>query len=134
VPDVTGQPTWVVIVLAALTLIGTVSVATITARTRKSATQDGEAQATLSEGGKVDTSVVVLQAALDHLARVAEREAAESDEARKETATLRGQLERTMGQLHEAHRRADQAEAALATCRAHAELLSQQAMRRGRDD
>lgn len=133
-PDVTGQPAWVVIVLALLTLTGTVAVAYITARSRKSATQTEADQATLSEGGKVDTSVVVLQAALDHLARVAEREAAESDEARRETATLRAKLENTLGQLQEAHHRADQAEQALIACRAHAELLSQQAMRRGLDD
>lgn len=133
-PDVTGQPTWVVVVLAALTLIGTVSVAWITARARKSATQDGGEQATLSEGGQADTSVVIAQAALEHLARIADREAAESDEARKETATLRATLERTLGQLFEAQRRAERAEADLIACRAHAELLSRQAMRRGRDD
>jgi hypothetical protein len=123
-----------VIVLAALTLAGTVAVALITARARKSGTQDGDEQATLSEGGRPDTSVVIAQAALDHLARVAEREAAESDEARKETATLRSKLERTLGQLYEAQQRAVRAESDLVACRAHAELLSRQAMRRGRDD
>lgn len=134
-PDVTGQPPWVVIVLASLTLISTVAVAIISSRSRKSATQDDEGQATLTEsGGGQDPSVMVLTAALDHLARVAEREAAESDEARRETATLRAQLEQTMGQLHEARRRADQAEASLEACREHARLLSQQALRRGTDD
>jgi site-specific recombinase len=124
-----------VIVLASLTLISTVAVAIISSRSRKSATQDDEGQATLTESGTAqDPSVMVLTAALDHLARVAEREAAESDEARRETATLRAQLEQMMGQLHEARRRAEQAESALAVCREHARLLSQQALQRGADD
>lgn len=135
VPDITGQPAWVVIVVMVLVVAATLGVAFLAylGARRKSATQGETEQATLPSGGENPT-VLVMQAALDHLARVADREAAESEEARKEAAALRTRLEE---QLHEVVRlQAQIAEksAALARCEARAEALSEQAFRRGRHE
>lgn len=133
VPDATTQPIWVVIVLAVIGLIGTLGVALLSSRAGKSTTQEDGGQATLPEGAGADPTAAVLQSALEHLARVADREAAESEEARKETAVLRERLEAVASQLQVAHQRAERAEADLAACRAHADILSRQAFRRGDD-
>lgn len=130
VPDAAAQPAWVVIVLAVLGLLGTLGVAFLTSRSRKSTTQDDGGQATLPEGGP-DPTAVVLQSALEHLARVADREATESEQARKETAQLRRKLETALAELQGVRARAERAEADLAACRAHAEILSRQAFHRG---
>lgn len=129
VPDVTGQPAWVIVVLAVLAVVSTLGVAWFANRSRKSATAEEQPQATLPGGGQ-DTTAVVIQSALDHLARVAEREAAESTEARREMADLRRSLETARADYAAILRRAEEAEASLALCRQHASLLADKAFRR----
>jgi hypothetical protein len=132
VPDITGQPAWVVIVIMFLTVSATLGVAFLTTR-RKSVNQEEGEQATLPSG-ETSPTVLVMHAALDHLARVADREAAESEEARKEAAALRTRLEE---QLHEVVRLQSlitETREALTRCQARAEFLSEQAFRRGEHD
>jgi hypothetical protein len=124
----------VVVVLGVLTLLGMVSVAWLTNRARKSTTHEDAGQATLPEGKAPDGTMVVLQAALDHLAEVAQREANESAEARREAATLRRQLEQSTADFQAAKHRAEQAEASLAACRERAQLLSERARHVGGEE
>lgn len=133
VPDITGQPAWVVVILAVLAVASTLGVAWLTSRSRKSATADRAEQATLPESGQ-DATVVVIQSALDHLAKVAEREAVESTQAREKVEELRQALQDTKSDLVEALRRAEQAEALLTACREHARLLTIEAFRKGDKD
>lgn len=132
VPDA-AQPVWLVVVLAVLGLVGTLGVAYLASRAAKSTPPEVGEQGTLSTGGRADPTAAVLQSALDHLARVADRDAAESEDARRETAVLRQRLEAVASELQEVRARAQRAEADLAACRAHADLLSRQAFRRGSD-
>ena len=125
--DITGQPPWVVIILACLGLAGTVVVAWLAARNRKTTTQDDAGQATLAPGQ--DPMLGMLQKAMDHLAAVAERADAESDQAREERDRMRIDLERTRHDLAAALRRAESAEASLTACREHASILIQQVNR-----
>lgn len=127
-PDISGQPPWVVIVLAVLGLSGTVLVAWLAARNRKTTTQDGEGQATLG-GSTPDPMLGMLQKAMDHLAATAERESAESEQAREETAAMHRQLGLAQADLASALRRAEHAEAQLTACREHSQLLIQQLQR-----
>jgi uncharacterized protein (DUF3084 family) len=126
VPDITGQPPWVVIILAALGLAGTIGVAWLASRNRKSATRDDDGQATMAPSQDL---LGMLQKAMDHLAATAERESAESDQAREEAASMRRELEQTKMELASALHRAQSAEAQLTACREHATALIQQVQR-----
>lgn len=132
VPDITGQPAWVVIVIMFLTVSGALGVAFLTTR-RKSANQEAAEQATLPSG-ETSPTVLVMHAALDHLARVADREAAESEEARKEAAALRTQLQEQLHEVVRLQRVVAETREALTRCEVRAEFLSQQAFRKGDHD
>jgi uncharacterized membrane protein len=139
-PDLTGQPGWVYIVVVALTTFGTLGLAWIKRGERARAAEDPttprpvDAKAVPSlPGATPPDATLVIQGALEHLAHVAEREALESREARSETADLRRELLVCGTELTTALRRAEAAEAELVRCRVQAELLSRQAFRKGPD-
>jgi hypothetical protein len=132
-PDITGQPAWVVIVIMVLTVSASIGVAYLANRNRKQATDDKGEQDALPSGVNSPT-VLVMRAALDHLARVADREAGESEEARKEAAALRTRLEEQLHEMVNIQAKLTEALTALARCQAHAEILSEQAFRKGHHD
>lgn len=143
-PDLTGQPSWVVVVVIALVTAGSVGLAWIKRGERPkteepAAARPVDAQAVPSVSGTPPSDATqVIQSALEHLAAVAAREALESKEARAETtvsraetAELRRDLLTCGTELNKALRRAESAEAELTRCRAQAELLGRQAFQRG---
>lgn len=146
-PDLTGQPGWVYIVVVGLTTLGTLGLAWIKRGDKARQSEDTttprpvDAQAVPSlPGATPPDATLVIQGALEHLARVAEREALESKEARAETsvsraetADLRRELLVCGTELTTALRRAEAAEAELARCRMQADVLSRQAFRKGPD-
>lgn len=134
VPDVTGQPAWVAVVLGVLGLMAVLGTAWLAAWARKSGTQEGAEQATLPASKGPDPTVSALQAAMDHLARVAERDAAESEEARKETESMRRKLDKALGQLHETRTTAEQIRRELDKCRAQTRFISRRALEDGGED
>ena len=136
-PDLAGQPSWVYVVVIALTTAGSIGLALIKRgdRERKPeeppAARPVDAQTVPSiPGTSHPDATLAIQGALEHLARVAEREASESKEARAETAELRRELVACGIELAAAMRRAEVAEADLSRARAHAELLGRQAFRK----
>jgi len=100
-PDLAGQPPWVVVVVFFLFVAGTLGVTWI--RRGRPEVADGEEAQSASqlEPGAVPSALTstdnsantVAQTALMHLAAVAEREAAESAAARIEADRLRERLE-----------------------------------------
>lgn len=133
IPDLAGQPAWVVVVVSVLFVVGSVGTAWLR-RGKPEAEEDpeGETARPVESGavpslttGSGDHATLVIQKALDHLAS----EAQESREARAETATLRRELESVRAELL---RRTADLEAAvghLARCEARAELLAERAQR-----
>lgn len=101
-PDLAGQPPWVVVIVFFLFVAGTLGVTWIR-RGRPEVTEGEDAQtAGPIESGAVPSALTsadngahaVVQTALMHLAAVAEREAAESAAARSEAAKLQERLDR----------------------------------------
>lgn len=137
-PDLAGQPGWVVAVVTFLFTVGTLGAAWLRRRP-DAAVEDGEdASARPVEPGAVpslppaphDGATLAIQKALDHLAA----EAAESREARAETAVLRRELEAMRLELAQRTQERDAAQTLLTRCEARADLLAQQAERRGGHD
>lgn len=135
-PDLTGQPAWVVVVVVALFTAGTLGTAWLRRRDGGEPEPEDDATARPVESGAVpslpsaphDGATLAIQKALDHLAA----EAAESREARAETAALRRELEAMREELAQRTRQRDAAQELLVRCEARAELLTQQAQdRRG---
>lgn len=134
-PDLAGQPGWVVAVVAFLFTAGSLGTALIRRNDGGSAEDEQDASARPLEAGAVaslppaphDGATLAIQKALDHLAA----EAAESREARAETAVLRRELEAMREELAEKTRVLAEAQGLLARCEARAELLAQQADRWG---
>jgi hypothetical protein len=145
-PDLTGQPGWVYVVVVGLTTLGSAGLALIKRGEKTRTTENpaierpATAQAVPSpSAASPANATLVIQGALEHLARVAEREALESKEARAETtvsraetAELRKDLLACGTALTAALRRAEAAEQELTRCRAQAELLGRQAYEKGR--
>lgn len=135
-PDLTGQPGWVVVTVMLLFLLGVLGV-TYLRRTGRRDEEEQKAQIPPSDDARAVPSsstgseMSLVQAALDHMARTADRESRESEEARRESAELRRQLHECGVGLAAALDRASTAERELVACRAQAELLSRQAFRRG---
>ncbi len=136
-PDLTGQPSWVYVVVSALVIAGTLGLAWIKRGSRTADPEDpaagrpvdAQAVPSITAGGLDATQVI--QVSLEHLARVAEREALESREARAETAALRRELVECGTELTAATRRAELAELELSRCQEHARVLGRQAFEKG---
>jgi hypothetical protein len=100
-PDLAGQPPWVVVVVFFLFVAGTLGMTWIRRDRADAAEVEAAQNASPLEPGAVPSALTsadsgahnVAQAALMHLAAVAEREAAESAAARLEADKLRERLE-----------------------------------------
>jgi len=137
-PDLTGQPPWVVIIVTALVVFGGLGVAALSRRAGQGdkdpqlpPSDRGEPEALPS--GTTNPAIQVLERALQELAEVARREAAESVEARKDAEVLRTRLEECAQAARAADRALHAAESArqdaireLAECRAYANVLAEQ--------
>jgi hypothetical protein len=94
-PDLAGQPPWVVITVVVLTVLGTLGVAWLRRGNPdpdSDAIDQGNSANVPLESGAHD-AVLVVGKALDHLAEVARREALESDSERAEARLLRQRLD-----------------------------------------
>lgn len=132
-PDLAGQPGWVVAVVAGLFTVGSLGAAWL--RTRPSSravdSSDDDAEPSELEAGAVpstpptphDGATLTLHRTLDFLAA----EAAESREARAEAALTRKELEAVRADLNRLTHDLAAANAQLVRCEARAELLEEQA-------
>lgn len=155
IPDLSGQPPWVVITVMALFFAGSIGLAWVRRRTPggdDQALEDGQvanARPPSVEGvpshatpnGHVDSTALVIKQALDHLAQTAEREANESQEARAESARYRAEVERLRQELIQCDRDRERAVVALesaqlrlARCNDRCKKLAQEALERGAVD
>lgn len=135
-PDLAGQPGWVVAVVAFLFTVGTLGAAHLRNRSPR-AIEPAEDDAGTSElePGAVpslppaahDGATLTLHRTLDFLAA----EAAESREARAEAAQIRKELEAVRADLNRLTHEHAAALAKLGRCEARAELLEEQARHRG---
>lgn len=138
-PDLTGQPPWVVIIVVAMVVAGGVGIAALSRRAGAEEEEPeqlapaDEADQQALPSGTTDPAIQVLERALQELAEVARREAAESAEARKDVEVLRTRLDQCAQDVHaarqdvhtaDANRR--EAERQLTECRSHANLLAEQ--------
>lgn len=141
IPDLTGQPAWVVVVVAFLFVSGALGLAYLRARGKAAPEEDPPE---VRPGGAPQLEAAApgpagyIDRAIQHLAEVAEREAQESRDARAETREVRAQAEThrqeaddLRRQLVECRQEVLSARAELARCEARAELLVQQAHRQG---
>jgi predicted Zn-dependent protease len=131
-PDLSGQPPWVIVVVAGLTVAGSIAGAILQggerrARKKRKREIDNDAKATAALPQGVPSSSVgptdVLHASVTAIIEQARRESAEAVEARAETRALRARYEQAMVELEEARRVANRANADLGRCRAHVEEL-----------
>lgn len=117
VPPLEGQPAWVVIIVAVLTVAGGLGIAYIAARARSSPHQE-KTPVTVRSGNPDAMDVIHL--AIEHLADMARRESEQSDESQREANRLREQLQK-------AEQRLAQAQRDLETCQEHARKLAAKA-------
>lgn len=136
-PDLAGQPGWVVAVVVSLFTVGSLGAAWLRNRSPGRAVEPAEDEARPSElePGAVpsvspapqDGATLTLHRTLDFLAA----EAAESREARAEAATIRKELETVREELSRSRQEHAATVARLTRCEARTELLEEQARRRG---
>lgn len=129
-PDLSGQPGWVVVVVVALLVAGTVGVRWVAARTGQA---DEEEDATegdrpaLPAGGSDAHTALVLTKALDLLAN----EAAESQGARAEADQLRDELLTCSTERDRLAQVATTAQAELEKCNRECRKLAMRALEMG---
>lgn len=111
-PNLEGQPAWVVVVVVALFVLGTLGWAYLRRE------QPDDARPELSESGAATLAPdgghaavgETLRAALDHLAESAHREALEAETERNRAAELQQRLEACAGELLVVRHRLEQCE------------------------
>lgn len=136
-PNLEGQPGWVVVLVMALVVFGGLGTAYLAKRRPKEVTTqpaDEDKQATLStrNGGDASTMAVV-QAAIDHLAETARAATAGEDKAEREAEQLRIELQRKADELNECQRNLADCKRELADCERDARQLAMRAWREGPD-
>ena len=105
-PDLAGQPPWVVVTVMVLFVLGSLGVAWLR-RGNPDPDSDG-----IEQGGSANVpveagahdAVLVVGKALDHLAEVARREALESDSERAEARLLRQRLDECEDEVEQLRR------------------------------
>lgn len=129
-PDLSGQPAWVIIVVVGLMAFGSVGGAIMQRgekRRRKKRERDNDDDPAIEHRHGVPSLPAgqpdVLHASVTAIIEAARRESAEANEARAETRALRVRYEQAMAELEEARRVASRANADLGRCRAHVERL-----------
>lgn len=137
-PDMSGQPWWVVVIVVSLLVAGSIGTRWVGARAGRSGEQeeDAEGDRPALPGGQhaaasSDTSqtTAVLTKALDLLAS----EAAESQDARAEVGRLRDELLRCSAERDRVARAAEKAQADLEQCNRECRRLAMRALERGGD-
>ena len=138
-PDMSGQPWWVVVIVVSLLVAGSIGTRWVGARAGRSGEQeedDAEGDRPARPGGQhaavsSDTSqtTAVLTKALDLLAS----EAAESQDARAEVGRLRDELLRCSAEHDRVARAAEKAQADLEQCNRECRRLAMRALERGGD-
>jgi Flp pilus assembly protein TadB len=129
-PDLTGQPPWVIVVVVGLTALGTLGGAILQRgekrrkRRRRAENDDDPAidhrhRVPSLPSGQADVLGVSVNAIIEH----ARRESEEAAEARAETRALQARYEQAIRELEEARRTAQRALADLGHCQAHVERL-----------
>lgn len=122
IPDMAGQPWWVVVVVAVLTVLGSVGGAWVTRRANKDEL-DTEEPTALSAGDEGGEAYQAIQLAIQALADVATREADESNAERVRADELRKQLQECARALQLAEAARDTAERKLSECEQNARIL-----------
>lgn len=117
-PDLTGQPPWVVVVVFTLFILGVLGLAWLRRTGRAPEDEPGalEAADTVTPLDPSGNPYAVAQRALDHLAEVARRADAESAEERSYRRSLADRVE-------ELTRKLEEVTAQLADCERRAEAL-----------
>ena len=153
-PDLSGQPPWVVIVVMVLAISGTLGLALIRRGRLGGDDEQGEEEldgarppavegvpsSSVAVQSDMHTTMVIKQA-LDHLARVADREAQESEQARADTDRERREVRRLQDELLRCDRdrerltaEAFETRAQLERCNAECRMLARRALGQGGDD
>lgn len=122
-PDVTGQPWWVVVIVAVLGVLGGVGADLLRRRAKHVPTDEESPEALPSgEGGEAYQAVKL---AIQALAETAAREAAESTEERARATDLRHQLEECARALQLAEENNRETQRRLMQCEDNARALIQ---------
>jgi len=142
-PDLAGQPGWVVVVVTALFTAGTLGAAWLRKRSPgEIEPAEGDAEASELEAGAVPSIQAAPQdgatSAIHNALAILAAEANESREARAETDRIRKELEAVREDLRVARVQLERAELERSTaatrllrCEARVELLTEQAQHRG---
>jgi hypothetical protein len=130
-PDLTGQPGWVIIVVVGLTALGTLGGAILQRgerrRKKRQRKDDNDDDRAVEHRHRVPSlpsgEAHVLGVSVQALVDTARLERLEAEEARAETRALRARYEQAMRELEEARRTAERALVDLAHCETNAERL-----------
>jgi DNA repair ATPase RecN len=128
IPSLEGQPGWVVIIVFALAVFGTIATLVIKNRVSKEEKKTVPALPETTptalplprDSNENITAFALIQAAMEHLAETARREAAQGEEAEHKVEELRRQLEDCKRELQTVQRRLEE-------CQDNAHRLAQRA-------
>jgi Flp pilus assembly protein TadB len=129
-PDLTGQPAWVIVVVVGLTALGTLASAVVQRgerRRKRQRSKDNDDDPTVGDRQRVPSlpsgDAHVLGVSVQALVDTARHERREAEEARAETRDVRARYEQAMRELGEARRTAERALVDLAHCQDAADRL-----------
>lgn len=128
IPSLEGQPGWVVVIVFALAVFGTIATLVIKSRVSKEEKKTVPALPDTTppalpvprDSNENLTAFALIQAAMEHLAETARRAVAQCEEAEHKVEDLRRQLEDARRELHTVQRRLEE-------CQDNAHRLAQRA-------